>query len=217
MFQLQGTQIAYDEAPVLHDINLNIAAGEQVALIGPSGAGKTTLLRHLYQQQPKQVSLIHQDYALVQSLTVFHNVWIGRLDRTPLLRNLRNLIKPHDQDLSAVCCLLKNLGLDHKCHARVKTLSGGQQQRTAIARALFRGDQVILADEPVSSVDPEQARHILDHLKAQVPTLVVSLHSVQLALHSFERIIALRAGRIAYDGPSQELDPDRLHAIFQPC
>lgn len=217
MFHLEDTNIAYGDLPVLHQINLRIERGEQIALIGPSGAGKTTLLRHLFGQHPENAALIHQDYALVPKLSVFHNVYMGRLDRTPLLRNVRNLLRPHPDDLRDVTTILDQLQLHNKAHAPAATLSGGQKQRTAIARALYRGDQVLLADEPVAAVDSQHAQAILNHLKASVPTLLVSLHSVQLAMECFTRIIALREGRVVYDGSSEKLSTDQLQAIFQPC
>ncbi|MDA0746130.1 MAG: ATP-binding cassette domain-containing protein [bacterium] len=217
MFTLNNISVAYDDAPVLRKITLHIRAGERVVLIGPSGAGKSTLLRKLYEMQPDRCAFIHQNYALVPQLSVFHNVYIGRLDHHSFFYNARNLIKPHPRERAAITPLLNTLGLLEKQKTRVNDLSGGQQQRVAVARALYRKAEIVLGDEPVSAVDPHQSDAVLDLLKDQSPTLILAMHDVDLALRHFERVIGLRSGTIAFDLPAASVTQTHLADLFQPC
>ena len=181
-FDLKGLSVAYGDTPVLRNLSLQIRLGEKVVIIGPSGAGKSTLLRHLYGLQSRRAALIHQDYALVQQLSAFHNVCIGRLDLNGTLSNLLNLVRPQKKELERVVPILKSLGMGDKVFAPVSTLSGGQQQRVAVGRALYRGGDILLGDEPVSSIDPHQANAVLRLIKQSAATVVLSLHDVDLAL-----------------------------------
>ncbi len=217
MFDLRGLSIAYDSEPVLRDISLRIRPGEKVVIIGPSGAGKSTLLKKLYELRQKDSSFIHQDYALVAQLSVFHNVCIGRLDFNGTLYNLLNLVRPKKEERLRIQPILEALGIGDKSFAPVHSLSGGQQQRVAVARALYRNSPVLLGDEPVSSIDPHQANTVLQIIKERAATVVLSLHDVGLALELFDRIVGLRAGRIAFDLPSAEVSEPMLGDLFTPC
>lgn len=217
MFQLKNISIKYEGTPALHNISLEIDEGEKVALIGPSGAGKTTLLRTLYELRHEDTAFIHQDYALVPQLSVFHNVYAGRLDRNSTAYNLLNLIKPQKKELEQINLVLERLRLEDKKFNKVGALSGGQQQRVAVARALFRGGDVLLGDEPVSSIDPHQAGTIVGILNEATETVVLSLHSVELALQHFGRIIGLRFGKILFDLPRKDINDSLLEKLFHHC
>ena len=217
MFALENVSVTYKITPVLHDISLEIRAGEHMVLIGPSGAGKSTLLRKLYDMQPNRCAFVHQDYALVPQLSVFHNVYIGRLDRHSAFYNARNLIRPHPREHARIAPLLNALGLIDKFRERVSDLSGGQQQRVAVVRALYREAEVVLGDEPVSAVDPHQSDAVLNLLKERSPTLVLAMHDVNLALRHFKRVVGLRNGRIAFDLSRTHVTDAHLADLFRPC
>lgn len=216
MFHLKNISVSYNNEPVLRNINLTIREGEQVVLIGPSGAGKTTLLRKLYEVQKDRSTFIHQDYALVPQLSAFHNVYMGRLDQHNVFYNALTLARPQHRELDAITPLLTDLNLNDKLRERVSELSGGQQQRVAVARALYRNADIVLGDEPVSSVDPHQSDTVLTLLKQKAPTLILAMHDVDLALKHFNRLIGLRRGRIAFDLPSADINGDRLTELFAP-
>jgi phosphonate transport system ATP-binding protein len=216
MFHLKNISVSYNNEPVLRNINLTIREGEQVVLIGPSGAGKTTLLRKLYEVQKDRSTFIHQDYALVPQLSAFHNVYMGRLDQHNVFYNALTAARPQHRELDAITPLLTDLNLNDKLRERVSELSGGQQQRVAVARALYRNADIVLGDEPVSSVDPHQSDTVLTLLKQKAPTLILAMHDVDLALKHFNRLIGLRRGRIAFDLPSADINGDRLTKLFAP-
>lgn len=215
LFDLRGNSVAYERNVALQDVTLQIGRGEKVALIGPSGAGKTTLLRTLYESAADRSAFVHQHYALVAPLSVFHNVYIGRLDRHSTCINIRNLIKPQKQMIKEITPILRALGLEEKMFAKVGTLSGGQQQRVAVARAMYRKESILLADEPVSSVDPHQAAMVMELIMQTAETVVVSLHAVEFALKFAGRIIGLRAGRLQFDLPANQVTPTLLRQLYQ--
>jgi len=217
MFELHRAHVAYGDQVALRDISLRIDAGEHVALIGPSGAGKTTLLRTLYEQRPQDASFVHQHYALVPQLSAFHNVYMGRLDRYSVWKNLHNLVWPRRDTKAEIVPLLDELGMAPFAFKRVGELSGGQQQRTAIARAMYRASHAMLADEPVSSVDPHQAGMVLELIVKSQQTVILSLHAVDLALQNAQRIIGLRLGSIVFDLPAAQVSPSHLAQLYQAC
>lgn len=215
LINLRGERVAYGQTVALQNITLQIAAGEKVALIGPSGAGKTTLLRTLYERMPAQSAFVHQDYALVPPLSTFHNVYMGRLDHHSTFYNILNLIKPRKKILADIRPLLQVVGLEDKMFDKVETLSGGQQQRVAIARAIYRGEPVLLADEPISSVDPHQASAVMELIVNHADTVIMSLHAVEFALKFADRIIGLRAGQIQFDLPAGRITQAMLRTLYQ--
>ena len=217
MFHFRDLNVRYEGAAVLHHIDLDIEAGEKVALIGPSGAGKTTLLRKMQQAAGQDGAYIHQQGALIPRLSVFHNVYAGQLDHHAFFKNLRNLIRPQHDEIEAVRALLEELGIGSKLFEKIERLSGGEQQRVAVARALYRGGKILLADEPVASIDPKRAEQVLDLIRRVGDTVVMSLHTVDLALEAFERIIALKNGRIFLDQAGSEVTPQDLKELFDPC
>lgn len=217
LFTLENVSVAYDDVAVLKNISLSIQAGEHIAIFGPSGAGKSTLLRRLLELSSGRAAFIHQDYALVPQLSVFHNVCAGRLDQNTWVRNLRNLIRPAPADIAAVETVVNRVGLDGRLWDPLSELSGGQQQRVAVARAVYRGVSVMLADEPVASVDPQQSLAILDIIKDSADTVIVALHDVALGLGAFTRAIGLRDGRIEFDLHADDVTQETLDRLYRPC
>lgn len=215
MFQLDDVEAGYNGRAVLHGVSLSIKPGERVALVGRSGAGKSTLLTLLYEQRKDRAALVPQEAALVRTLSVFHNVYAGRLDRHGALYNLANLIRPMRREVSAVRAVTDSLGLSDKLFEPAGELSGGQQQRTAVARALFRGGDALLGDETVSAVDEHQARAVLGAINAAFGTVVLAMHDTKLALEFTDRIIGLDHGRVVMDEPAAGLSPADLATLYR--
>lgn len=242
MYTLQGVSKTYANGfTALHDLDLHIAAGERVAFIGSSGAGKTTLFRllnctlrptagtltigkvdstklhgrRLYQMR-RNIGTIYQQHNLVPRLRVMHNVLAGHLGRWSTARAFLSLLHPLELD-SAVAAL-QRVGLADRIFQRTDQLSGGEQQRVAIARVLVQEPSIILADEPVASLDPALAENIvrllIDLAEQQQKTLLVSLHNVRLALEYFPRIVALQHGRSVFDGKPQDLAAPAMQRLF---
>lgn len=214
VFALDKARLGYGGGTVLHEVSFTVHAGERVALVGHSGVGKSTLLGALQAQEPAGTALIPQDTALVKPLSVFHNVYMGRLDRHAGLYNLVNLVRPWGREVALVQAVVTRLGLADKLWSPVGELSGGQQQRTAIARALFQGGRVLLGDEPVSAVDLLQARDILSAINEDFPTVVLAMHDLELAIAFMDRIVALKGGRIVLDQPTAGMQPSDLDGIY---
>jgi len=242
MYTLRGVSKTYPNGcTALQALDLHLEAGERVALIGPSGAGKTTLFRllnctlrpsagtlsvggvdstHLYGKRLRhlrcRIGTIYQQHNLVPRLRVMHNVLAGHLGRWSTLRSLVSLLRPLELDTAVAA--LRQVGLADKIFQRTDHLSGGEQQRVAIARTLVQDPEVILADEPVASLDPALSdsivRLLLDLATRGHKTLLVSLHSVHLALEYFPRVVVLQQGRLVYDGTPQALSPTALHELF---
>ncbi|QKX17667.1 phosphonate ABC transporter ATP-binding protein [Microbulbifer sp. YPW1] len=231
--------------PALENIALAIKEGEQVAIIGPSGAGKSTLLRLLAtaqrpdtgnigilntspwsissgarQKLRARIGLIQQSPPLPPRQRVVTAVAAGRAGQWSRFKGLLNFFYP--MDIPGVRATLEKLDLADKLFERCDQLSGGQLQRVAIARALYQQPALILADEPVSAMDPVLAEHTLNLLKQEAEqhsaTLVVSLHNLELAMGLFPRVIGLRDGTILFDKPVEKItagELDRLYANEQ--
>src|SRR5215470_1807193 len=182
VFQLKSARAGYNGRPVLFDVDLVVRTNERVAIMGRSGAGKSTLLGLLYAQRPDHVALVPQASALVKPLSVFHNVYMGRLDRHSTAYNLRNLIWPAAGRVAEVRKILASVELGAEIFSPAGALSGGQQQRTSVARALYNGRPILIGDEPVSALDRVQGSAVLSLLKSRHETLVLALHDVHLAL-----------------------------------
>ena len=230
----------------LDAINLEIQQGEMVALIGASGSGKSTLLRHIaglmagdaaagsvievggrcVQRQGRiqrdvrdirsQIGFVFQQFNLVDRLPVLMNVLVGRLHDMPWWRSWTRWFT--SQDRARALDALARVGIA-ECHAqRASTLSGGQQQRAAIARTLVQGAKVVLADEPIASLDPEASRKVMEILslinREDGSTIVVSLHQVDMAMRYCKRVIALHQGRVVYDGTASNLTPALLRDLY---
>jgi phosphonate transport system ATP-binding protein len=214
MFLLQSASASYQDEPVLTDISLHIPAGQKLALIGHSGSGKSTLLRLLYEQRPQHIALVPQDYGLVSRLSVFHNVYMGQLGRHPLWYNLINLLKPLAKPVQEVGEILHAVQLADKIFEPVSQLSGGQQQRTAIARAMMQAGDILFADEPVSSLDEQQSKLVMEILCQRFATVVLAMHDIDLALAYCDRIIGLDHGRITLDAAVNSLHRNDLLELY---
>jgi phosphonate transport system ATP-binding protein len=215
MFRLENATIAYNGAKVLENVSLHIRQGERVALVGRSGAGKSTLLKLLFEQRGADTAIIPQELGLVRPLSLFHNVYMGRLNVHPTWYNLVNLIRPRRCEVDAIREVAERLELhEDKLFEPVGQLSGGQQQRTAVARAIHQHGKVVLADEPVSSVDGRQSRIVLENLNAAHDTVVLTMHDVDLAIAYTDRIIGLQNGQIIFDESTAQLSTSDLDFLY---
>jgi phosphonate transport system ATP-binding protein len=229
----------------LRDIDLSIESGEMVALIGASGSGKSTLIRHIAGLERanggpccidvfdrrmqedgrltrearsirREVGVIFQQFNLVGRLPLLTNVLIGALGRVPAWRGLTGFF--HRSEQIAAMQAMARVGIAEAARQRASTLSGGQQQRAAIARALVQGARLLLADEPIASLDPSSAKRVMETLsdinRKDGITILVSLHQVEYARRYCPRTIALRDGAVAYDGPSTALTTDFLRTLY---
>ncbi len=242
-FSLQGATVQFGTLRALDGVSLSISRGERVGIVGPSGGGKTTLLRLLNGMQAatsgsvralgqeiaalapaplrslrSRIAFVHQSLALVPGLRVIQNVVMGRAGQRSLLRSVCDVLFTSHEDTQAIHALLKRTGIPEKLYHRTSHLSGGQRQRVAVARALFQRPEALLADEPVSSIDPARARDTVDLLTRLSSedglTLVMSLHNLELAREFFPRLIGLRNGRVAFDRPSSSLTGAEFTALY---
>ncbi|MBZ9559949.1 MULTISPECIES: ATP-binding cassette domain-containing protein [unclassified Modicisalibacter] len=214
LLSLAGEDVGHGNRVILPRLSLTLHAGERVALLGQSGAGKSTLLAALRRRLAGEVAWCPQSHGLVPQLAVYHNVYMGRLERHSALANLWNLVRPERRAWTEIGQLCAELGLDGLLKRPVARLSGGQRQRVAIARALYQQRRVFLGDEPVASVDPHQALRLLALIDARHATSVVALHQRELALSHFDRVWGLREGRLVLDAATDTLtlaDLDRLY------
>lgn len=234
---------SFANCQALDKVSLDIREGEMVALLGASGSGKSTLLRHLpgfvtsdsgeidvfgqtvqssgklmpnFRQVRSRVGFVFQQFNLVNRLPVITNVLIGQLYQTPWWRSffMRFSVEQRQKALEA----LASVGIEQTAWQRASTLSGGQQQRAALARCLVQGAGLILADEPIASLDPESSRKVMEQLKKMNQqhqcTVLVSLHQVEFAVRYCPRTIALNSGRVVYDGESSALTPQLLAELY---
>lgn len=223
----------------LKGVSAEIASGSFTVVLGPSGAGKSTLLRLVngletpsrgeiafdgadvqrsdLRRVRGEVGMVFQHFNLVHRLSVMSNVLVGRLRHRSWLGSLFYLFRRSDMEIAREA--LERVGLTDKCWDRADRLSGGQQQRVGIARALAQQPKVILADEPVASLDPVTSEEILQLLREICRrdgiTLLVNLHQVDLAKRFADRIIGLNAGRVVFDGTPEQLDRAAMSHIYQ--
>ena len=226
----------------LVDIDLTIGDGEFVSIIGLSGAGKSTLLRSINRLNDitegeilidgrsitrankrelklirRTIGLISQQFNLVKRSTVQRNVLSGKLGYYSNVKSILGLFSREDY---ALCTqVLKKVNLSDKLHERCDNLSGGQQQRVSIARTLFQEAGIILADEPVASLDPATSQEIMAELRSinqsMGKTVIVNIHSIELARKFSDRILALQDGCLVFDGPPAELNDDVLRMVYK--
>ena len=247
VLSISAASKTYGGRKALDGVSLSLARGEMLALIGPSGSGKSTLLRAinglvtldpgegrieafgaLVQAQGRigervrearaRIGMVFQQFNLVGRLSLFSNVALGLLGRIGFWRGL--LGRWPEAEKQGVMAALARVGVADQAAQRAGTLSGGQQQRGAIARALVQRADLILADEPVASLDPVSARRVMALLaelnRSEGLSVVVSLHQVAYAMRYCSRVVALKAGRIVYDGPPSGLDRAALVDIYGP-
>ena len=216
-FNLQEESISYGDFTVLNDFSLSIEKGEKVALLGKSGSGKSTLLKHLYNLEKEDCTYIPQELGLVNNLSVFHNVYISKLDENSLFTNLRNLILPSKEYKDKILKVLKEVELEDKIHSKIINLSGGQKQRCAISRAVFDRKQILLADEPISALDEHLSDEILKLLTLKFETSICALHNVDLAIKNFDRVIGLKNGKVILDKVCSDLNEDDRQKLYYVC
>lgn len=242
LLRLTDLKKSYDGKKLaLKGIDLAIKAGEFIVVIGPSGAGKSTLIRTINQlvrptsgtvhfdgceltalkgralrKKRGDIGMIFQHYNLIGRTNVIKNVLHGRLSRMPFYKSLLGLY-PEIERTQAVK-LLKTVGLQDQIYQRADALSGGQMQRVGICRALMQEPKLILADEPIASLDPKSADIVMDQLKAITArrqiTCIVNLHQVDYAKKYATRILGVKDGQIVFDGPPAELTPQMTAAIY---
>ena len=215
LFRLQDATVRYNGQDVLSGVTFGVRRGERVALVGKSGAGKSSLLKLLYEQRRDDAALVPQELGLVRTLTVFHNVYMGRLHRHSAWYNLINLIRPMGREVEAVRQVIRGLGLEDKIMEPVGELSGGQQQRTAVGRAVHQNNPVLLGDEPVSALDGHQAQDVLESINEAHETVVLAMHDVKLAIAYTDRVIGLKDGRVVMDQPTSGMVPSDLDRLYQ--
>ncbi len=243
MIRLDGAGRSFGRSIALARVDLAVRSGERVALVGPSGAGKTTLFRVLnlsirldrgsyaldglatagvrgrpLRAARSRVATIHQHHDVVGRLSVLKNILAGRLGRWNGARAARIFLAPPESLIEEARAVADRVGLRQKLFQRTDRLSGGERQRVAIARAIFQDARLILADEPVASLDPSRAEEILSLLVASSKqdgrTLIVSIHQPALAKRWFERVVGLKEGLVAFDLPAREVGDERLSILF---
>tara|TARA_R110000823_G_scaffold309571_1_gene433894 strand:- start:2683 stop:3333 length:651 start_codon:yes stop_codon:yes gene_type:complete len=213
-FDLSGLTASFSGKRVIGPLSLNVNPGDKIALVGKSGAGKSTLIRLIHERVDRDSSLIPQDLGLVNALSVFHNVFMGQLDKHSTWYNTMTLARPFAKDRAEVHTLLQSLGMTEKLWAPTASLSGGQRQRVAIARALYRNAPVLLADEPVSALDGPMANSVMTDLRDRFSTSIIALHDVELALNYCTRIVGIQDGQIALDQPSENLVASDIMSLY---
>lgn len=239
--EIKGLRKQFGDFAALRGIDLTVEQGDFISIIGPSGAGKSTFLRcinstivpsagsirmgetevvdlhgrRLFEHRAR-IGFIFQQFNLVKNLTVLQNVLVGRIVYNPLWRVLTGFWKKIDFEIAER--FITEVGLRDKIHTRADNLSGGQQQRVAIARAMAQQPRLILADEPMASLDPKLSNVILGLLKKfneeEGITVIVNLHVLELARRYSSRVVALKAGSLAFDGTPDDLKRDALDSIY---
>ncbi|MEJ8765749.1 phosphonate ABC transporter ATP-binding protein [Oceanobacillus sp. HCA-5259] len=226
----------------LEDINLRIEKGEFVAVIGPSGAGKSTLLRCINRMHDisegklivdgvevnslkgkeirkfrQRIGMIFQSYNLVTRISVIKNVLVSFAPKLPYWRKVLGLYTK-EHKVKALTAL-DQVGILDKAYVRVDQLSGGQQQRVALARTLAQNPDIILADEPIASLDPVTAKQVMDDFtkinRETNMSVIINIHHVEIALEYADRIIGIRKGKIVYDGKAEDLTEENLNYIYK--
>jgi phosphonate transport system ATP-binding protein len=226
LLEIRDLNVRYHSHQVLKAVSLSVGRSERVAILGSSGAGKTTLFHAIngfakaesgsikvngvevtglsgraLRGMRSHIGVVSQRHDLVDALAVYQNVMAGALGRWSSWRALRFLLRPAKEEMDEAAAALHRVGLQHKLRARTSGISGGEHQRVAIARALVQRPVLLLADEPVASLDPRLAEKILELLcglaRESRVTLLCSLHQPELAARYFDRIVELQDGRIA--------------------
>ena len=243
MISLENVSKTYEGAGgivALRDVSIDVKEGEFLVILGPSGAGKSTLMRCInrlveptsgrilldgrevtsrrrqLRAARRDIGMVFQQFNLVKRLSVLMNVLSGRLAYHTFWPSLLYKFDQDDKRVAIDC--LARVNMEHKAFQRADTLSGGEQQRVAIARALAQEPKVILADEPVASLDPKIARQVLTYLKQIAGelgiTVLCNLHQVEYAREYAERVVGLSQGTVVFDGPSGKLTDDILQQIY---
>lgn len=239
--RLTGVTRRFGDSVAVDGVSLHVPPGQMLGIIGRSGAGKSTLLRMINRLVEPSAGTIHhgatdvtalrgralrdwrtrcamifQQFNLVPRLDVLTNVLIGRLNHRPVLDGLLGRFGAAERAMAARA--LDRFGLAEVALRRAGTLSGGQQQRVAICRALLQEPRLLLADEPIASLDPHNARVVMDALRRihaeDGLSVLVNLHHLETAREYCDRIVGLRAGRVVFDGAPADLTPERVRAVY---
>ncbi|MFB7892754.1 phosphonate ABC transporter ATP-binding protein [Microbacterium sp. NPDC056044] len=240
--RLDDVSVTYPNGTrALRGVSLDIAAGEMVSIVGLSGSGKSTLIRtinglvpatsgtvtvgphtvtglrgHRLRQLRGHIGMIFQGFNLADRTNVYRNVLVGRFAHTPTYRTLLGITTAHDRDLALRS--LQSVGMLEKVWTRASQLSGGQKQRVAIARALTQEPSVMLADEPVASLDPPTAHAVMNDLRRvnadEGLTVLVNIHLMDLARTYTTRMIGLRDGELVYDGSAADATEHDFETIY---
>ena len=243
MITFQNVDVVYPNGfKGLDNVNLTIDKGEFVGIVGLSGAGKSTLIRAVNGLVPytagtlavgettvnpkstsslrrlrSRVGMIFQSFNLVTRISVLNNVLVGRSAYTPTWRSLLGWYSAEDKEIAFQS--LERVGIVEKAYTRASALSGGQQQRVAIARVLAQDPEVILADEPVASLDPPTAHTVMRDLRRIQQelgmTCIVNMHHLDLARSYADRIIGMRDGQVVFDGPVAEATDEVIEEVYQ--
>ena len=240
LLEIKGLRKTFDDGTrALQGVDLSVKLGEFVVILGSSGSGKTTLLRSInglvnpeagevkfcdrvissatLPDLRKETGMVFQDFNLVNNLSSLNNVLTGLLDSSNSLMSMLYLFS-REQKIQALKCL-EMVGLLDKAYSRVDKLSGGQKQRVGIARAIIKNPTLLLADEPVASLDPMISGSIMTLLRNIGQkiglTVICNLHQVDIALKYSDRIVGLSGGRIVLDAPTKDLDEEYIRKIYQ--
>ncbi|WP_215492275.1 phosphonate ABC transporter ATP-binding protein [Fenollaria sporofastidiosus] len=242
ILEVKDISVQYEKnIDAIKDVSFDVEGGDFVALIGPSGAGKSTLLKAINALNPlskgsviykgedvhslgakdlrklrRNIAFIFQDTSIIENISVLDNVLLARLGEKKFFEAM--LSKYTDEEYDSALKAIEMVGLKEKTYALAKDLSGGQKQRVAIARALFQKSDLILADEPISSLDIETKRSIMDIFKMlnndYKKIIVISMHDLDLSLEYAKRVIAIKDHRVYFDRSVSELDYDRVKDLF---
>lgn len=243
MLKLENITVSYDgKALAVDNINLEIDQGEFVGIIGSSGSGKSSILKTInllvrpikgkvyvddvdiiglknsqLRTIRRSIGFIFQDYNLIDRSSVLDNVLVGRLGYKSSFKSIFGIF--NDEDYESASKALRQVGLGEKMFERADQLSGGQKQRVSIAKTLCQNPKIILADEPVASLDISTSKIIMEYFKTinekNNITILINLHDVNLAKRYCDRIIALKKGKILYDGKAGDLSDELLNKIYQ--
>ncbi len=242
ILELKNLEKKYENVNALDGVNLEFKEGEFVVVIGPSGAGKSTLIRSInrlvtpssgeiifdgnnieaisgkqLRNVRSEIGMIFQHYNLVERTNVFKNVLHGRLGYMSSSNSLFNNYS--EEDKQKAIDLMEKVGIKDQMYKRADELSGGQMQRVGICRALLQNPKILLADEPIASLDPKSAKVVMDSLhkttRSQGLTVIVNLHQVDFAKEYASRIIGLKKGKVVFDGCPSQLTDDIIFDIYE--
>lgn len=242
LVSMTGAGVKFGDLWALREVDVVVREGERVALVGPSGSGKSTFISLLngtqsptegrievfgknlsdlgqgeLRQTQARIGTIHQQFDLVGPMRVIHNVNAGRLANWSLGRSVLSLVWP--REVSPARAALARVGIAGKLYEKTSRLSGGERQRVALARVLVQDPALILADEPISSLDPARGREVMDLLRdfgrELDKTLITSLHVFDYALSHCSRVVGLRAGRILFDLPALEVTAEMAEELYR--
>lgn len=240
MIEVEDLSKSFSRHQVLHSISFQVYEGERVALIGPSGSGKSTLINILTRSisygggkikidgkdieeykgnkdYAKKVGVIRQQFDLVRELEVIHNVLAGNLHTWGFFKSLRSLLQPvnGDQALEA----LADVGIEDKAFNVTSSLSGGEQQRVAIARLIVQNPDILIADEPIASLDPTRANSVMELLSELAhkknKTIFASIHTMEHVLNFFDRVIGIRDGDVLINEKIENISSETLDQLYE--